>query len=309
MTSLDEHSVTVPAIGSQAQSSRKSLPHYSLSKVGRDQQFAVFISKEHQKTDKLGRQSPIGGPVYSLPSTLGKNTMVFPKSERPDILNTKPPDGLDSNAELQIHVDSQQFKYPRDATMLIGTEPRGRLKDAELIKNHSAAFFGRASPGPAAIGDEFGPQWKSTKPRFAPAGPFGEKVKLKKDWTMINDSPEEVGPGIYPRKDISIGQQHLSHRRNQPVNEFTKAPKFAKTRSADIVSKYDAARSCFGKQVLGKNRSEPSVGFGTGTRDRRARSALCMTNLDEGPKAVMPKLRCEMPKLPSEPVIMKCGYM
>jgi len=247
--------------------------------------------------------------VYDIPSTLNKNTTVFPKSERPDILNTRPEDGLDSNNELQIHVDSQHFKYPRDATILIGTEPRGRLKDAELIKNHAAAFFGRASPGPAAIGEEYGPQWKSTKPRMAPARPFGAKVKGGKDWLNVSDLPVEVGPGIYPRKDTAIGQQNLSHRRNQTVNGFTKAPKFAKVRSADIISQYDAARSCFGKQVLGKNRSEPSMGFGSGSRDRRSRTALCMTPLDEGPRAVMPKLVCSMPRLPSESVIMKAGYM
>lgn len=307
MTSLDEHSVTVPAIGSQAQSSRKSCPHYGISKVGRDQTFAVFISKEHQKTDKLGRASPIGGPVYNIPSALNKNATVFPKSTRPDILNTRPEDGLDSNNELACDVDAQGFKYPRDATILIGTEPRGRLKDAELIKNHAAAFFGRASPGPAAIGDQYGPDFKPTKPRTSPAGPFG--AKLKQQWLTVNDTPIEVGPGIYPRKDVSVGPQHLSQRRNQQVNEFTRAPKFAKVRNADIVSKYDAARSSLGKQTLGRNRSEPSMGFGTGTRDRRARTALCMTSADEGPKATMPKMVCSMPRLPKEPDIMKAGYM
>lgn len=306
MTSLDEHSVTVPAIGNQAQSSRRSAPHYGISKCGRDQQFAVFISKDHQKTDKLGRASPIGGPVYNIPTTLNTTKATkFSTSDRPNILDIKEEDGLNSNDELGIHVDSQQFKYKRDATILIGTEPRGRLKDAELIKNHAAAFFGRSSPGPAAIGDEYGPQWKSTKPREAFSPPFGQK--LEANWLINNYNPAEVGPGIYPRKDKSIGPQYLSQRRNQQCNEFTRAPKFAKVRNADIISKYDAARSCFGKQVLGRNRSEPSVGFGTGTRDRRARSALCMTSLDEGPKAVMPKMVCSMPRLPSETTIMRTG--
>ena len=53
-----------------------------------------------------------------------------------------------------------------------------------------------------------------------------------------------------------------------------------------MISKYDAARSCFGKQVLQKNRSAPSVGFNHDTRDMRNKTKLCMTRLDEGPKAL-----------------------
>jgi len=41
---------------------------------------------------------------------------------------------------------------------------------------------------------------------------------------------------------------------------------------AQVISKYDAARSCFGKQVLHKNRSAPSVGFNHDTRDMRAKT-------------------------------------
>lgn len=306
MTSLDDNSFDIASIGPQLQSQRKSQPVYGLSKVGRDQRAKTFISHEHSRAGALGRESPIGGAIYNLPSTLNLKTGVtFSTGPATQFLMVRPEDGLDSNAELNILVDSQQFKYGRDSTMIIGTEPRGRLKDAELIKNHSAAFFGRESPGPAAIGEAYGPNFALTKPKLAKGiVPFPGKPKMQK----VNSQPDNVGPGLYPRKDNSFGNQNLSHRRNQPVNAFGQAPKFGKTRNADSVSLLDAAKSSLGKQVLSKNRSEGSVGFGCGTRDRRNRTAMCMTKEDQGPKAFMPKPFHSMPRLPSEGEIMKTGW-
>lgn len=306
MTSLDNNSFNVASIGTQAQSQRKSQPSYGLSKVSRDQRDKMFISHEHSKAGLLGRQSPIGGAIYNLPSTLDTKGVGFTKGAGTQFLPQKPEEGIVSNDELGILIDSQQFKYGRDSTILIGTEPRGRLKDAELIKNHSAAFFGRSSPGPAAIGETYGPKIDITRPRMAMAAPFG--VKLKSEWQKTNSMPDNVGPGIYPRKDVALGRQNLSQRRNQPVNAFPQGAKFEKTRSADTVSQLDAAKSSIGKQGLSKNRSEPSIGFGVGTRDRRSRTAVCMTKEDLGPKAFMPKPHMSMPRLPSEREIMTTGW-
>lgn len=308
MTSLDAHSFTVPSTGVQSQSQRRTQPVYGLSKVGRDQREKCFISHEHSKVSALGRQSPIGGPIYNIPSTLDlKHGVSFATGAGCiDHFAARPEDGIPTNDELGILVDSQQFKYSRDPTILIGTDPRGRLKDAELIKNHSAAFFGKESPGPAAIGDKYGPNFAATKKRIGYSMPFAGKVKST--WQNLSCLPENVGPGIYPRKDVCIGQQHLSNRRNQACNAFPKAPKFEKTRSADSISQLDAATSAYGKQVLSKNRSEPSVGFGVGTRDRRSRTAICMTKDDLGPKAFMPKQHMSMPRLPMEREIMRAGW-
>lgn len=307
MTSLDDNSFSVPAIGTQSQSQRRTTSIVSLSKCSRDQREKVFLSKEHSRAGALCRESPIGGAIYNLPSTLDTKPITFAKGPCvEDIWKTQGHDGISTNDELGILVDSQQFKYGRDATMLIGTEPRGRLKDAELIKNHSAAFFGRASPGPAAIGDTYGPRFESTKPRMAMARPFG--VKLKSAWQKISSQPDSMGPGIYPRKDVAIGTQYLSQRRNQGVNAFNRAPKFPTTTSADSISLLDAAKSSIGKQALSKSRSEPSIGFGVGTRDRRSRTAICMTKEDMGPKAFMPKQTCSIPRLPMERDVMQAGW-
>lgn len=306
MTSLDENSFAYQSLGPQAQSSRKTNPVYGLSKVGRDQREKMFLSKEHSRAGALCRESPIGGAIYNLPSTLDTKGVTFTKGPCTEFLKVRAEDGLPTNDELGILVDSQQFKYGRDATMLIGTEPRGKLKDAELIKNHAAAFFGRQSPGPAAIGEAGGPAFLATKPRMAMAMPFG--VKLESAWQKLSSQPENVGPGMYPRKDISIGKQNLSQRKNQPVNGFPQAPKFPSTRSADTVSLLDAAKSCMGKQGLSKNRSEPTIGFGVGTRARRDRTAMCMTREDMGPAAFMPKQHMSMPRLPMERDIMQAGW-
>merc|ERR1711964_95415 len=121
---------------------------------------------------------------------------------------------------------------------------------------------------------------------MAMAMPFG--AKLQSSWQSLSSQPENVGPGTYSRKDVALGQQHLSHRSNQPANGFTRVAKFAPTRNADSVSLLDAAKSSLGKQGLSKNRSEPVIGFGVGTRDRRSRTTICMTKDDMGPKAFMP---------------------
>eukprot|EP00434_Breviolum_minutum_P004261 symbB.v1.2.003756.t1/scaffold207.1/size268535/3 len=200
---------------------------------------------------------------------------------------------------MNLLPDGQQFKYKRDPKIVIGTEPRFSLKESTLLKTHKAAFFGRGSPGPAAVGEEFGPKFQATKARMAMAMPFAHKTKLV--WPGVYNNPPEVGPGTFERKDVSIGPQYLSKRKNHSTYSFARGPKFGRaTSSDDVISKYDAARSCFGKQVLHKNRSAPSVGFNHDTRDMRAKTKVCMTRLDEGPRANFTKMHIRMPQLPME---------
>lgn len=311
MTSLDKNGFTVAALGNQFQSARKSAPSYGISKVGRNAREPVYISEEHTRIQRIGRESPVGGHVYDVPSTLQtKGTIGFGKGERTDFTTIsagrEDPEDLPTNDALGITPDSQPFKYRRQPTIMVGTEPRGKLKDAFLIKNHASAFFGRQSPGPAAIGPEYGPTINPCRERMAPARPFG--VKYKTNWMKYGDNPDQVGPGRHERKDVSIGPQHLSKRRNQSVHAIGKEQRFPKAKVAnDQISQLDAATSCFGKQALHKNTSEPSVGFGSGSRDNRARTKICITKLDEGPRANMTKFTTSMPSLPSEKMIMSLG--
>jgi len=314
MTSLDPDGFSVQALGNQYQSARKSAPSYGISKVGRHQREPVYISEEHTRIARVGRESPVGGHVYDVPSTLKtKGTIGFGFGDRTDFTTItagrEDPEDLSTNDALGVTPDAQPCKYRRDPKIIIGTEPRGRLKDAFLIKNHASAFFGRQSPGPAAIGPEYGPTVNPCRERMAPARPFGVKYKDKaSDWMRFGDNPEQVGPGRHERKDVAIGPQHLSKRRNQTVNAIGNEQRFPKAKVAnDQISQLDAARSCFGKQALHKNVSEPSVGFGSGSRDNRARTKICITKLDEGPRANMSKYTASMPSLPSEKTIMSLG--
>lgn len=306
MTSLDKNGVTVYALGEQKQSARKSAPIWSLSKAGREAREGMYITEEHIRTQKIGRESPKGGFLYDQPSTLNKATTNFGFGGRTDFTkNNNDPDDIDTNAALDVLPDAQLVKYRRNPKIIIGTEPRGKLKDAELLKAHGQAFYGRQSPGPAAIGEDGGPNFKGTKERMSPARPFGIKAKL--NWGT-GDNPPEVGPGRHERKDVSLGTQHLSHRRTQSVNAIARSERFPKARIGDeTISVLDSAKTCLGKQVLGKNRSEPSIGFGTGSRDGRSRTHMCMTKADAGPAGEMGKVRFNMPRLPQEKVIMAHG--
>lgn len=326
MTSLDKDSFSVSALGRQSQSQRETVSTHKISTVGRHHYDGVYISEEHTRTSKIGRESPPGGPIYKVQSSLGGAKYGFGTAKR-DITTLKrttttrsragefmipsneDQDDQPTNDALDASPDSQNFKYARDPHPVMGTEPRGKLKDAMLLKNHSVAFYARESPGPAACGGEFGPKDAITKPTLAPARPFaGRTVTRATDWLRYGDNPDEVGPGRHERKDTAIGQQHLSHRRNQSVNEFSHAPKFAKERSHDGISKLDAAKSSLGKQALAKNRSEPSINFSADNRATRSKTMLCMTRQDQGPAAVMPKFVARQPPLPMERVIMKSGY-
>eukprot|EP00440_Ansanella_granifera_P051607 gb/GFBE01055950.1/.p1 GENE.gb/GFBE01055950.1/~~gb/GFBE01055950.1/.p1 ORF type:complete len:316 (+),score=63.57 gb/GFBE01055950.1/:1-948(+) len=314
MTSLDKDSFSYNSLGHQSQSQRKQDPIYSISSVSREARRNVYITEKHIKANRLGRESPVADTIQ-LPSTLNvgnKDALCaaasFGFGNRTDFTAIKvDPDSIPTNDAMDLLPDDQQFKYKRDPTIIIGTEPRFKLKDAELIKRHEAAFIGRGSPGPAGVGDEYGPKYEITKPRMAPARPFGIKTYLK--WDGQGDNPAEVGPGTFERRDVSIGPQYLSKRRNQSTHAFPKAPKFPKDRNGDdIISKYDSARSCLGKQVLNKNRSEPTVGFNHDSRDTRSRTKMCMTRLDEGPRANFTKMRIPMPQLPKEKHVLGSGF-
>lgn len=324
MTSVDRNGFTVSAIGKQVQSNRESLPIPKFSTVGREQTDAVYISEDHTKTARIGRE---GQGLGNAKSTLGGLTCGFggakrdiTKLQRTSTTRNKPGeffapriediDDVDTNYALDVIPDSQPFKYPRDPTVMIGTEARGRLKDGSLLINHAVAFYARASPGPCAIGGEFGPSIGATRPNLAPARTFGIKTKHKgTDWQTGGDNPPEVGPGRYDRRDVSLGQQHLTHRRNQSCHEIPKANRWQSQRNVDDggISALDAARSSFGKQTLAKNRSAPSVGFSIDTRDSRSRTKLCITRSDEGPKAAMPKFVARQPPLPMERHVMTSG--
>mmetsp|Transcript_78311 Transcript_78311/g.162695 ORF Transcript_78311/g.162695 Transcript_78311/m.162695 type:complete len:323 (-) Transcript_78311:98-1066(-) len=320
MTSIDRDGFTVPAVGRQAQSQRESIPSHKISSVGRDQVQGVYISEGHMRTLRIGRESQsLGAPRGTLGGAhigFGKAVRDITKLQKTTTSRNKPGeffaprnedvDDIPTNDALDVWPDSQQYKYLKDPSVVIGTEPRGKLKDATLLRNHAVAFYARCSPGPAAIGGEFGPQIGPTKPSIAPARTFGQKTKAQ-DWTKVGDNPEEIGPGRHDRRDTSFGIQHLSQRRTQSVHDFPHAKRFGNKSMDDQISLLQAARSSMGKQTLAKNRSAPSVGFAVDDRDKRSKTKVCITRNDEGPRASMPKFIARQPPIPVERTIMASG--
>jgi len=282
---------------------------YSLSKCSRAQRNNNFISEEHARAGALCREGP--GPVYDLPSTLGNGPKVAFSKGVQRVYGKDHHFNSKYNAPsvdcIEAEIDSQPFKYENPKTSLFGTESKGQLKNATILKSHSAALVGRISPGPANYGPAGGPDVGPTRKQLTFAVRMGAKTKAV--GSLISQTPAEVGPGLYPRKDVAIGQQSLSQRRTQACNQFGKAPKFGKSKDArgQPIIELDVATSAFGKQVDGRKKSEPGFGFGTSTRDNARRMQRCMTNADAGPKSNMPTLHLSHPTLPSEKTVMRSG--
>lgn len=75
-----------------------------------------------------------------------------------------------------------------------------------MLKTHKAAFEGQCSPGPAAVGEDFGPKFEVTKARMGHAMPFAQKTKLV--WPGTYNNPPEVGPGAAKPESERVGR-HL----------------------------------------------------------------------------------------------------
>jgi len=291
MSTLAPDSFTMPALGKQMTSQRSNAPAISLSICTREKRAKQFISKKASKA--VSGQSP--GPVYDLPDTMGKHGVAFTKGPQRVFGNWKANYPDPSNDVVGAEVDSQPFKFENVKGTLFGTDPKGQLKNATILKNHAQAFYGRQSPGPQA----YLPDPTCTEKKLTYATPFGAKTKVKNPTGGSTDA--EVGPGHYKRTDYAIGNQNLSHRRNQPTNGFSKMPKFGgKKRRAgsEPTTELDINLSSFGKQVSAQRRSEPAMGFGNATRAHFQRVSRCMTALDVGPVALMPKATMSHPTLP-----------
>lgn len=294
MASLAADSFTMPALGKQMTSGRKNAPNVSLSVCSRDKRENVFISRTASRSTPNPKASP--GPVYELLEDMGTGQGVkFSKGPQRVFGSWKAKYPDPSNDIVRADVDSQPFKYENVKGMLFGTDPKGQLKNATILKNHAQAFYGRHSPGPSA----YLPDPKSTEKKLAFSVKFGAKTKVIGAEGSGTDAL--VGPGHYPRTDYSIGSQFLSHRRNQPVNGFSKVPKFggrSRRSGSEPATELKEKPGSLGRQTEANRRTEPSAGFGNATRAHFQRVSRCMTTLDLGPVALMPKAVMSHPQLP-----------
>ncbi|KAF4732330.1 hypothetical protein FOZ62_005849 [Perkinsus olseni] len=173
------------------------------------------------------------------------------------------------------------------------------------MKNHAPAFYGKASPGPTA----YNPDSRHTSgiPRV-PQITLGSKTKILASECQ---TPPVVGPGTYPLPP-SVGTQYLSQRRNLSTYSFSKARRVAErnqripvpaTCKGDLTTR--SVVSSIGPQHESRNSNAPTFGFGTATRDQKAKTFLVQTPGDTGPSGSWAKPRCHHPTLPRAKSIVK----
>ncbi|KAF4652584.1 hypothetical protein FOL47_011007, partial [Perkinsus chesapeaki] len=129
-------------------------------------------------------------------------------------------------------------------------------------------------------------------------------------------TPPVVGPGTYPLPP-SVGVQYLSQRRNLSTYSFSKARRVPERNQGssppppslkgDFTSR--SVASSIGPQYESRNTNAPTFGFGTATRDQKAKTFLVQTPGDTGPSGSWSKPRCHHPTLPRSKSIVNIAML
>lgn len=170
------------SIGVQPNSLRKTSSMVSLPKAARSEWELIHISRAH---DKLTPNKDSPGPIYEVPSTVGK-ARVSKFGTGPQRYVCKSNLSESSTDLLGIVPDNQKFLYPGLRSVNFGTDSRDVIKNATILKNHPQAFFGTHSPGPAmyTLPDLMGKNKVSIASRTKQLG-------------AVSQTPNTVGPGSY----------------------------------------------------------------------------------------------------------------
>lgn len=145
------------------------------------------------------------------------------------------------------------------------------------------------------------PEDKDIITKTSPRISFGAKTKILSAETQ---TPKNVGPGSYPPSE-SLGRQALSARRSNAVWSFAQEKRMPPLKPSDTVVDPSPNLSSFGKQVTSKASSSPGYGFGTSTREHKAKTFLVQTNTDRGPISSWQKPTLNHPRLPIERELLK----
>ena len=276
-------------LGEQPLSTRSSAPSFGFGASTRDVRAKVFISQEHARTGD-GQSSVSPGPAapYNLRASVGKQNdgrkrssphWMFCQAERFTV--EKRADRFPGPGAYAVRSSiGPQFSSAIDSAPLYGFGSAGRDHVAKvyLSAEHDKSFYGINSPGPLAnykIRASVGKQNDSRKPD-KPAWVFGSTGRFKYD--HIKRAASSPGPGAY-NVLASVGPQVSSAMPSAMMAGFGTGDR--DTRNKLFLSheheKTDYGRhspgpmaytlpSTNGKQMLSRNRSAPSVGFGTGAR-------------------------------------------
>merc|ERR1719456_18868 len=166
-----------------------------------------------------------------------------------------------------------------------------------ILKAHPQCNFGIFSPGPCA----YMPMDTDVISKASPKISFGAKTKILSSETQ---TPRNVGPGSYPPGE-SLGRQPLSAKRSNAVWSFAQEKRMPPLKPSDTVVDPSPNLSSFGKQVISKMSSSPGYGFGTSTREHKAKTFLVQTKNDRGPISNWAKPSMPHPKLTIERELLK----
>lgn len=236
------------------------------------------------------------GPVYSMPTAVGEGAAYgFGTAPQRQHGRAKYPDtSVDLTGAV---VDSQNTKFHATKGVVFGTEQKGETSNSVVIRYHPQASFGKGSPGPTAYTPRDKDVTRPTEPRFS----LGEKTKILATKTQ---TPRNVGPGSYP-PTTSMGEQPNSNKKSMPSWSFGNSKRMPPLRKSDAVLDPNPDLSAFGAQVLSKKKSSAFYGFGTATRDHKAKTFLVQTPLDQGPRGAWGTPRLHHPKMATEKEIIK----
>lgn len=287
-----------PGIGEQVSSMRPSSARYSFGTSTRQNRMNLAMPEfKYSDVDRLGRETP--GAVYDLPAAVGTApTTVFGTGPRVADHSTRYPD---SSVDLAFAtVDSQKVKYPTARNFLFGTEARDEIKNAEILKRHPQAGMLKESPG--CIYD---PDDTRARPMSAPLWTMRPKTPIQASRPQTS---ERVGPNSY-RAQEAIGTQPLSTKKTGRASSFSRAARFPTSRrDGDGDGGGEGPPpSSMGRQVDGRFKSQPCCGFGSGTRDKRSRTAYLQVQKDMGPRGNMAPPHLEHPRVARQQEIIRYG--
>ena len=200
------------SMGPQVWGRHRTQPIAGFGTAERKHMRKVFISKDHQKTDLYGLDSP-GPATIQLPGTTGRQvetkmrtnpSWVFSSAGRDDPLtkaqlkegtNTPGPANYSHVASVGRQIDSKMVQAPMAG---FGTSEVSHQYKLFLSTEHEKMHFGKTGPGPAAnytMGASVGPQQQS-KDSSQPRWGFSQADR----WHTYNKELKAnttPGPGAY----------------------------------------------------------------------------------------------------------------
>jgi len=275
----------------QPSSQNPTPPSYTFGVASREAQEKVFISMKHEKL-KPAMDSP--GPIYSMVTTTGEGPKhSFGTSpQRVEIRAQYPDSSVDL---IEGNVDSQKIKFDNPKKFLFGSESKDCNKNAVILKHHPQANLGMLSPGPLAYYPK-----KETVERKTEAYTISMKTPILGSQPQ---TPRNVGPGKYAA--LMAAMDYDSTKKRFKGFMFGKQKRFPEPETDRTTLEISPPLNSMGNQLNSRKSTSPRYGFGSATREAKAKTFLAQVPEDLGPASALGKVRMMHPILPVEKDVIK----